>query len=264
MGENVSYFQINGIENNFGCKEEVCDLLDNAFEIFKDNLNSYYSEYDAKYNRKLFSAAEPKIHETKIVLDVEVNSTLTWLSLGIDESYTLSVHILDDDVFIKIFAQTYFGARHGLETLTQLISFEETLDSLMIINSVDIKDSPAFTYRGLLLDTARNFIPVTDIERTLDGMASTKLNTFHWHISDTQSFPLYVESQPNMSFYGAYSVNEIYSQKDVKHLIEYARIRGIRILPEIDAPAHVGNGFQWTSEAGLGDLIVCYNKVNVN
>ena len=37
----------------------------------------------------------------------------------------------------------------------------------------------------------------------------------------------------------------MYHPQDIKELVEYAKIRGVRILPEFDAPAHVGNGWQF-------------------
>ena len=58
-----------------------------------------------------------------------------------------------------------------------------------------------------MLDTARHFFPKEDILRTLDAMMFAKLNVFHWHISDDESFPLYLISYTNMSKFGAYSEN---------------------------------------------------------
>ena len=43
-----------------------------------------------------------------------------------------------------------------------------------------------------------------------------------------------------MTQYGAYSKRQIYSTEEMKELVEYARIRGVKIIPEFDAPAHVG------------------------
>lgn len=70
-----------------------------------------------------------------------------------------------------------------------------------MLESVQIKDQPIFVHRGLTLDTARNFIPVKDIERTLDGMAASKLNVFHWHATDSQSFPLHMPRVPQLTRY---------------------------------------------------------------
>lgn len=123
-----------------------------------------------------------------------------------------------------------------------------------------MKDSPAFRHRGLMLDTARNFIPKKDILRTLDGMAASKLNVFHWHATDSQSFPLEIPSVPQLTTFGAYSSKHIYRQTDIKEIIKYARNRGIRVIIELDAPSHAGNGWQWGPLAGLGDLAVCVNQ----
>ena len=62
---------------------------------------------------------------------------------------------------------TYFGARHGLETLSQLITFdsENTLEEdLHIPSEVFIKDEPIYPYRGLLLDTSRNYYSIDSIK----------------------------------------------------------------------------------------------------
>ena len=75
-------------------------------------------------------------------------------------------------------------------------------------------------------------------------MAMVKLNTFHWHITDSHSFPLEIKSQPELTKFGAYHPDKIYTHEDVKEIVHYAKVRGIRVLPEFDAPAHVGEGWQ--------------------
>lgn len=60
--------------------------------------------------------------------------------------------------------------------------------------------------------------------------------------------------------YGAYSPDEIYSYEDIKHLLRYALVRGVRIVIEIDSPAHAGNGWQWGKAFGYGDLALCVDK----
>jgi hexosaminidase len=116
----------------------------------------------------------------------------------------------------NIISAEFFGARHGLETLRQLITFDDMTDSLVIMRDVNITDSPAFPFRSLALDTARNYFSVASIKRTIDGMAASKLNTFHWHLTDSHSFPFQSQTYPQLSQYGAYtpqqaSVNKSFS-----------------------------------------------------
>lgn len=85
-------------------------------------------------------------------------------------------------------------------------------------------------------------------------MAMTKLNTFHWHITDSQSFPLILKSHPDLAQLGAYSPDKVYTADDVSEILDYAHIRGVRVLPEFDAPAHVGEGWQ------RQNLTVCFNE----
>ena len=40
--------------------------------------------------------------------------------------------------------------------------------------------------------------------------------------------------------YGAYSAEEIYTEDMIFHIVNFAKYRGIRIILEIDSPAHAG------------------------
>jgi N-acetyl-beta-hexosaminidase len=60
--------------------------------------------------------------------------------------------------------------------------------------------------------------------------------------------------------FGAYSSRQVYTPQDVSYLLEYARLRGVRVILELDAPSHSGNGWQWGEAAGLGQLAVCVNQ----
>jgi hexosaminidase len=66
-------------------------------------------------------------------------------------------------------------------------------------SDVRLNDAPVFRHRGLMLDTARNFLPLRAIQRTLDAMAACKLNVLHWHATDSQSFPLELPRVPQLS-----------------------------------------------------------------
>lgn len=116
------------------------------------------------------------------------------------------------------------------------------------------------SFRGLMLDTSRHYFSVESIKRTLVGMSHSKLNRFHWHITDSQSFPLVSKHYPQLAQYGAYSDREIYTTDDVREIVQFAKVRGIQVIPEIDAPAHAGNGWDWGPKHNLGDLSLCINQ----
>jgi len=152
-----------------------------------------------------------------------------------DEAYTLTVPSTGGSASIT--ANTTLGLLRGLTTFGQLwYSWEGT--TYAIDTPIDIVDSPAFPYRGFMLDTARNFFPVSDIQRTLDAMSWTKINQFHWHISDSQSFPLQVPGFTEISAAGAYTPTDVYSPSDVQNIVAYAGARGIDVMVEIDTPGH--------------------------
>lgn len=111
-----------------------------------------------------------------------------------------------------------------------------------------------------MLDTSRHYFSVESIKRTLVGMSHSKLNRFHWHITDSQSFPFVSKYYPELAKYGAYSSSEIYTHDDIREIVSFAQVRGIQVIPEIDAPAHAGNGWNWGPEKGLGDLSLCINQ----
>lgn len=161
---------------------------------------------------------------------------------------------------VTLSAHAFFGARHALQTLSQLIWFDDELGMYRILNEAHIEDAPKFRYRGLMLDTSRHFFSVPAIKRTLMGMAHSKLNRFHWHLTDSQSFPFRSKFYPQMAQYGAYSDEEVYTPEDVKDVVEYARVRGIQVIIEIDAPAHAGNGWDWGPRHGMGELSLCINQ----
>jgi hexosaminidase len=109
-----------------------------------------------------------------------------------DESYNLTVNANG----VTIAANTRFGALRAMETLLQLIQNGPENTSLPWVK---IDDSPRFPWRGLLLDSARHFIPLDDIKRQIDGMAAAKLNVLHWHLTDDQGWRFASKRYPKLT-----------------------------------------------------------------
>ncbi|KQJ99672.1 beta-hexosaminidase 3 [Brachypodium distachyon] len=171
-------------------------------------------------------------------VNVVVHSPDDELKFGVDESYNLSIPATGSPMYAQIEAQTVFGALHALETISQLCYFDFVL-SITRLDSAPwtIMDMPRFPYRGLLIDTARHYLPVPVIKSVIDSMTYSKLNVLHWHIVDEQSFPIEIHSYPELSN-GAYSYSEKYTISDALDIVQYAEKRGVNVLAEIDIPGH--------------------------
>ncbi|XP_059614024.1 probable beta-hexosaminidase fdl isoform X2 [Phlebotomus argentipes] len=182
------------------------------------------------------------------------------LRVDTDESYNITVKSDGRKTSVRIHAKGFFGARNALTTLQQMIWYDDEDKLLRIIGRAYVEDAPKFGYRGLMLDTSRHYFSVEAIKRTLSGMALSKLNRFHWHMTDSQSFPFVSRHYPQLAIHGAYSNHEVYTTEDVRDIVEFARVRGIQVIPEIDAPAHAGNGWDWGPKHGMGELSLCINQ----
>ncbi|ODN91414.1 hexosaminidase [Cryptococcus wingfieldii CBS 7118] len=161
------------------------------------------------------------------------------------EAYSLDMPLKRRAAFIK--ARGALGAFRGLTTLDNLFYRVEdsTSEGAGRVYApwapYSIADKPAFGWRAFLLDTSRHYFSVDSILKTLDTMASVKLNVFHWHVTDSNSWPLDIPAYPNLAKKGAYSPLEVYSDEDVRNIIEYAGHHGIDTLLEIDTPGHTAS-----------------------
>src|SRR5579872_1558831 len=171
------------------------------------------------------------------------NASLPVQKLDEDESYRLEV----TPTHARITAPNPLGAMHGMETFLQLIA--AGTDSFSA-PTVDINDRPRFGWRGTMLDVSRHWMPVSVVHRTLDAMAAVKLNVFHWHLSDDQGFRVESRVFPKLNEFG--SDGHFYTQQQVHEIIEYARDRGIRVVPEFDMPGHATAWFVAYPELASG------------
>ena len=168
------------------------------------------------------------------------------LALHEDESYQLTIN----NSQITINAATDIGAIRGLETVLQLTN--NTKENYYF-EGVNIKDSPRFPWRGLMIDVARHFQPVDVIKRNLDAMASVKMNVFHWHLTDDQGFRVQINSRPKL--HELASDGDYYTQNQIKEVVAYAADLGIRVVPEFDVPGHASSWLTAYPEVGSKDTI---------
>ncbi|KAJ8872802.1 hypothetical protein PR048_026418 [Dryococelus australis] len=306
---------------------KTCGILEEAVRRYSDSVYRYVPSRGGDLRKTNVGHLD--------TLSVLVTSSCEeYPYLGMDEEYELKIN----NVTAVLTSKTVWGALRGLETFSQLLYIDHNKE--VRINSTAISDQPRFPHRGLLLDTSRHYMPLSVIREMLDGMEMNKMNVFHWHIVDSQSFPyqsrvfpdlryvhgafvvarkssvgrcrqtlkepvVYTELRPYdlyinklctflnylpvmvmsslvkclfcvcpvcndlkfnfklnvllcLSEKGAYDPEtHIYTHDDIKNITEYARLRGIRVMPEFDTPGHT---LSWGP--GQPDLLTpCYSFV---
>lgn len=196
--------------------------------------------------------------------------TRDWIAFSRDESlppegYRLSVRT--DGV--RVAAADANGERHAMTTLRQLggerIPYRNCdfydggdIGRPLVVPCCEIEDSPAYRWRGMLIDEGRHFFGKETIKHVIDQMAYYKFNVLHWHLTEDQGWRIAIDRYPKLvecgsvrpsspvSFacYGEQSNGEkygpfYYEKDDVREIVSYASAHGITVVPEIEFPGHI-------------------------
>lgn len=216
-------------------KEAIFNITPQTYIYLKSSSNDL-TKYTKRFafrlqNKSGIVLKTPELQDTSNTHEIKIECLSIIDSLGLqnDESYNLSVS--EKQIVIK--AETNIGIYRGLETLLQLI---ETNKNGAHIKSCTIEDKPRFQWRGLLIDICRHWIPVEMIKQNIDAMAAVKMNVLHLHLTDDQGFRIESKKFPLLHQLG--NDGNYLSREETKEIIQYAKARGIRVIPEFDIPGH--------------------------
>jgi hexosaminidase len=156
-----------------------------------------------------------------------------------DEGYALTV----TPKRVTLSAHSHAGLFRGVQTIRQMLPASATGGGSSLA-AATIHDRPRFAYRGAMLDVARHFLSVYDVERFTDLIAYYKMNVLHLHLSDDQGWRIAIASWPRLTAVGGSTQMEAgtgayyYSQADYREIVAHARERYVVVVPEIDMPGH--------------------------
>lgn len=170
-----------------------------------------------------------------------------------EEAYRLSI----TNRGVEIVGGGYGGTFNGVQTLFQLLPssiYDKSLSLPVAVECCKVDDAPRFPYRAFMLDVARTFMTKENILRYIDYIAYHKINTLHWHLTDSQGWRLEIKSHPELTQIGAFRGGDspipaalgkwdekyggYYTQEDIREIVAYARVRNVEIIPEVDLPGH--------------------------
>lgn len=168
-------------------------------------------------------------HQVNIEL-VKTNGLAKNNAIENKEAYELNV--IPTQITIK--AATEQGAFNAMQTLQQLARNGQTIDA------VEIKDAPAFAWRGYMIDVGRNYLSMDLLKQQIDIMAKYKLNVFHFHATEDIAWRIAIKQYPQLTAPEHMLRNKgmYYTEAEIKELIAYCKARNILFVPEIDMPGH--------------------------
>ncbi len=218
-------------------KEYKADLVPYLFEKLKKDLGFGLE----------ITSEKPSKNIRSIRFEKSTDATIA------EEGYILE--ITPENILIQ--AKTQAGLFYGFQTLRQLLPVKKGIQ--VELPCLLIKDNPRFAWRGMMLDVSRHFQTKEFVMKQIDEFASFKINKFHWHLTDDQGWRIEIKKYPKLTQKGAWradrpgitwwsrelataaepkTVGGFYTQQEIKEVIEYARIRNVEIIPEIDVPGH--------------------------
>jgi hexosaminidase len=169
---------------------------------------------------------------------------------------------------ISIASGSVNGALYALQSLVQSVAADG--NGAPALPRLDVKDQPRFSWRGLMMDSCRHMMPVRDIKKILDLMERYKFNTLHWHLTDDQGWRLPIAKYPRLTAVGGtraqspvigsrnkadgtpYSGH--YTADEIREVVQYAKDRGITVIPEVELPGHASAAIAAYPELGNTDI----------
>jgi hexosaminidase len=162
----------------------------------------------------------------------------------VGESYQLQISRSG----VKLIAGTYAGMIAATATLVQALELEGDYDAVPTtpencttapvwrVPVMEIADGPALPYRGIMVDAARAYLPLTALKSYVMLCRVYKLNYMHIHMTDDGAFPFPSTAYPKLAASSKWS----YTLADLHELQRFAAARGVAIIPEMDVPGHSG------------------------
>jgi hexosaminidase len=216
--------------NGSGLKEDV--------EFFNDYIEAHYGyRLDISFGNKSKSGA--------------INFSRSRSTTAHPDFYKLHV----DPTLIEVEGGSGAGVFYGIQTLIQLLPAGKVKS--LSVPGIEINDQPRFDWRGMHLDVSRHFFSIAFIKKYIDFLASYKMNTFHWHLTDDQGWRIEIKKYPKLQEISAFRKGTLkghlgstpqifdsipyggfYTQDEIKEVVAYASKRHITIVPEIEMPGH--------------------------
>lgn len=201
--------------------------------------------------------------------DAIANAIFFQIASIAEDEYLL--HVTEERVVLQ--GGSIQALLYGFQSIRQLLLLNES-NSIPVMK---VKDRPQFKWRGLLLDCSRHFMTKDFVKRYIDLLSLYKMNVLHWHLTEDQGWRIEIDKYPKLTEIGAWrddgnggKYGGYYTKEDIREIVQYANVRGVTVVPEIELPGHsqaalaaypqfscTGGPFEVETEWGVFKEIYC-------
>jgi hexosaminidase len=187
--------------------------------------------------RTVIETAQPELRPLAKVLADEVRTVqgAEWRTgdkgqviLRIDKGLRPEVYRLQIADRVRVTGGSYQAVAMGTATLLQ------SLGTGLSVPRVDIRDEPAYGYRGMLVDVARKYHSPAVLRQCIEMCRLYKIRFLQLHLTDDQLFTFPSRAYPKLATPNAYT------RQELADLVRFAHERGVTLVPEFDIPGHTG------------------------
>ena len=199
----------------------------------RDDASAVYLAPTVEKNADFGEAVAAFQHYAQALCGLDIQSVENGATICIKKDDTLCEEAYDLEIDadgVKITASEECGANHAFATLLQLMSEKDGRIELPVVT---VRDKPDSLYRGLMVDLARSWHPLSYLLSYVDMCYYYKLSVLHLHFTDDESYTLPSRLYPKLS-----TVGQSYTRGEIRSLVEYAHCRRVQLMPEIDVPGH--------------------------
>lgn len=224
--------------------QPVSETVTNDKFVLKDGSNIYLNSSDDELERLAGVFKNSLQKRTGFNIGIKNDETTDGIYIELNkkadmkkDGYELTI----DNKMVKLSARNNTGIFYGIQTLQEILR----KDKEVYFPGCKITDYPRYSHRGFSFDASRHFQSAEFVKKIINVMALMKLNVFHWHLVDDEGWRIESKKFPKLNSIGSYQDslnskerNGYYTVEEIKDIIQYAKDRYIRVLPEVEMPGH--------------------------
>ncbi len=162
--------------------------------------------------------------------DTELSFEQGGIYLICDTALEEGQYIIECKEQVTVRASSDEGVLYALSSLLQIIECD---NGDLICPKLYIEDVPDKEYRAIMIDLGREWHPFDKLLKYIDVCYMYKIKYLHLHFADSRLYTL-----PSRAFPKLCREGRCYTEEQLGDLREYAKLRGVILVPEFECPGH--------------------------